>query len=81
MANHQRRFSHLIRIIHMTMMRFHDPFMKMGDRKLHALLTMDGFSKSAIIYATKQEPIRRVRAERVLFIRGTTDFILLFSIF
>ena len=44
----------------MSLMRTHDSFMKIHDRKLHVLVTMDTFSKTVIIFTsqlkTNQEP-------------------------
>ena len=41
--------------------------MKIHDRKLHVLLTMEAFSKYVIIYAFLQKRLTTVRMERILF--------------
>ena len=39
----------------MTMIKSHDSSMKSHDKKLHALLNMEAFIKSVIIYELKQK--------------------------
>ena len=45
----------------MVPMRTHDLSMKIIDRKLHVLLTMEFFRKTVIIYATQQKVTQKIQ--------------------